>query len=243
MSTAETPAGESRELTQRLDVLTREVEGLTAALRWARTVRLLLMLALAILVVVTTYLFYNLGMRLQSKEYLAALQTVGQKKFEEKSVNYTNQLRELTNHTAPVIGDAFSAQFHKDMPLFLQGLEKEGATFRANVEETMLHRIDEHSQQSLEKHRQVIEQEIVAIDKNITVERVEKNLEKAIHRLTERYQIAELQRQLDALADNWEKMPAAEPMKGEPSPQDQFTGSLLTLLNYRLSHLPQGSRP
>jgi hypothetical protein len=52
-----------------------------------------------------------------------------------------------------------------------------------------------------------------------------------------------LQRQLDALAQNWEKMPVAELARNEPSPQEQFTGSLLALLQYRMTHPPEGTQP
>src|SRR5262249_31000379 len=154
----------------------------------------------------------------QSKEYLTTLQAAAAKRLEERTPDYLRHLQQLTEDTAPVVSDAFSNQFQKDLPLFIQGLEKESEAYRNNVQQAMLTRLDEHSNKSLEKHRQQIEAEIAAIDNKLNMKRVEDNLFKAVHKLVDQYEVAELHRQLEALADNWEKMPAAEQVKGEIPP-------------------------
>jgi hypothetical protein len=240
---AQSSVPEAEILKQRLDALARETEGLKNALSWSRTIRLLSLLAIVGMVLVTCYLFYGLGSRLQSKKYLDELQTKAQKQLEARSPDYLRHLQQLTEDSAPVLGEAFSAQFQKDLPLFMKAVEKEGTGYRENVQKALLKRLDGHTERSLEKHRKVIETEVLAIDKKANPQRIEANLNKAVHTLIERYQVAELQRQLDALGENWEKMPAAAPTKGELPPQEQFTGSLLTLLKYRLTIPPTTGQP
>lgn len=243
MATVDLKTDEFQELHQRLDALSRDVDALNGSLRRARTARLILLLAIAALVVTTCTLFYGLYTRLTSEAYLQTLQAAATKKLEQKSDDYVRQLMLLTEQSSPILSQAFMDQFQKDSPHYMKAIEAEWGTFQKNVEAQVQDRLEGRLQQSLAKHRKTLEAEVAALDQGANIDKVAANIGKAMDRLIDRYHIAQLDRQLTALADNWEQLPAADPVKGDDGPSDLLVGSFLNLLHYKLTNLPQSVQP
>jgi hypothetical protein len=227
-----------------IEGIIRECEAMKGALARARMLRLLLLAALATFVAIAVWMFYDLGMKLQGEENLKRIETLAKQRLSGNSDEYMKEVQLLVDHSSPVVTQAFSAQVKKDLPGYLQALEKERDQFAEELLEQFWLRLDRHYRAAMAKHIALMEAEYPELKDKQTRERLVDNMAAASKTLVRKYYVEELQGQMTALYDGWDHFPAATPAVGGEAPlEDQFIATLLELLTYKLSHGEPGSRP
>jgi hypothetical protein len=236
--------------TDDLDLIQKQIEKLsnacaelTAAYALARRIRFLLMMAVAVFVIAVSFAFYRLGSGLMKDEYTQQLTDIAEKRLEKNQDRYMRHVELLVDHTTPAITDAFSKQANKDMPAYLNLMERERDTFAKELETKLGKRLQDRYEHSLDKHEQILKTEFPQVKDQVLHDRMMNNLHIAIDRLMQKYYVTEIERQLQQLFQAWDKFPPADPPRKNELPlEQQFTAELYRLLAIKLGST-QAARP
>lgn len=236
-----TPAtSELEQLTARLDELQRRTEGLTAALERSRNTRRLIMLVFLAFVIVAVMGFYSLGNRIQSADYQNRLIAELQKSVASNQDVFSKEAQKLMEGVTPVVQTAFSEQVSKDMPLFMEDIDKQRHVLVENLTDQMTKKIEGHHHELLRRHEKLFKEEFPAVQNADTRERMIGNTCLALDRLVKKYYVDEFKKELQSMETTWESFPVADlPAKGEPSLEEQLKGALMDMVAITLSR----SRP
>lgn len=230
--------------TSSVEALMRECEALTSALGQARNVRRFLLLALLLLAVGVSFMFYHLYHSVTEKENLDKLLATVQKRLASRSDTYMRQVQMFVDSTTPVITDAFYKQSTKDLPLLLQGVDRERADFITSMQERLAKTMSEHYDAMLAKHEAILIREIPETSDEQIRKKLVANLHVVFERLVKKYYADELKAKLVELYDAWDHFPAADkPTPGEPALEQQFIGVLLEAVSHRLAESSQATPP
>ena len=231
---------ELEQLTARLDELQRRTEGLTAALERSRNTRRMIMLAFLVFVVVAVMGFYSLANRIQSADYQNRLIAALQKSVASNQDVFAKEAEKLVAGVTPVVQTAFSEQASKDMPLFMEDIDKQRHVLVENLTDQMTKKIEGHHHELMRRHEKLFKEEFPAIQNAETRERMIGNTCLALDRLVKKYYVDEFKKELQAMETTWEGFPVADlPAKGEPSLEEQLKGALMDMVAITLSR----SRP
>jgi hypothetical protein len=222
---------------QQAEAIAREADALKAALGRSRTTRLVMALAAVAFVVFFSLLFYRQAARLQTEAYLNSLLEVAQSRLEDRTDTYMGEVQLLVNSASPVMTQAFYSQAKQDLPAYLSAVEAERDALVVSLRQIASEKLDQHHAAILGRYEGILREEFPDFDEE-QYGRMVDNLEVALSRLTERYYVDELEQQLNALYDSWDRFPMAEESSpGDPPLEDLFVGELIDLLQKKLTEL------
>ena len=219
-----------------VEALMRECESLTRALGQARSIRRFLLLGLLALAIAASLLFYRFYSNLTAKENVDQMIATVQKRLGERSDSYVGQVQTLVSSASPVVSDVFYKQATKDLPLMLQGVEKERDAFVENLKARLAKTLSEHYDGMVTQHTAILLKELPEAQDDEVRRRLVASLHVVFERMVKKYYADELNAKLVALYDAWDHFPAAEkPGKDEPSLDQQFIGVLLEAVSHRMA--------
>ncbi len=223
-------------ISQQSEAVQRAAAALSAATARSRGIRLCLMVAAVLLIAVICVEFYRLGMSVQSPDYLDRLTKAGQKRVAERSDRFTQEFERLVDHTREPLTQAFSEQVRKDMPEFMEKVEKEKDTLANNLQEEFTKKVNSHYETLLKQQEETLKKEFPTIQDPAAHERMIKNIDKAVQKLVQKFYVDDFRRQIDELVYGWDHFPEAPmPKSGEQSLTDQFIPTLLQYAALRIS--------
>lgn len=224
------------QLTARLDELQRRTEGLTAALEQSRSTRRLIILAFLGVVIVIGWRFYSLGNTIQSEDYQERLLSEVQKAVEANQDTFSKQAGLLVNEATPVITTAFSEQSKKDMPIFMDIIDRERALLLENLSQRMEKKVLLHHDKLVRAHEKLFAEEFPAIQDKDVRDRMMGNTSLALDRLIKKYYVDEFKKEFQTMEKTWDDFPPAEkPTGDEPPLETQLVGELMDLLAIKFS--------
>ena len=107
MSITGSPATENKALLEKTDQVEREVVALAAAVRRAKTIRLVLLCAALLFVAAALWMFYSLAVGFASEENRALLAEKAREQLSSNSDQYVGEIRVLMENCSPVLSKAF----------------------------------------------------------------------------------------------------------------------------------------
>ena len=234
-SSAFDPGKGTTPLDGRIEALERQTAALTAALAQAQRVRLWITLALVAFVGLTITVFYRRAEQLNSTENRARLAELAQQSLDDHADDFMRQLEALARTAGPVVTQAFYEQAKNDLPKYLQATERERDQLVKNLQERLQTKLATRFEKSLERHELLLKQEFPTAGNDEIRERMMKNVETALRKLSQQYYGDELSNQMEEFYDTWDQFPSAQrPGKGEAALDDQLIGTLLELLTVKL---------
>jgi len=233
------PSEEVKVLASKIEEVERQAAEVSAlSAHWS--MRFLQLLILLILVMVGFVLYKGVATynHLTSDKYQAEFKEKAQKHFEKNSDPYLKEVQKLTDTVSPVLGDAFASQFQKDMPAYIHNLELESGKFRENMETQLSARMDNYYLKAIDKHMPILEEEVGNLSES-QKERMALNLHRAAHQLVQKYNVTQMNNEIDRLYKVWETFPEAkQPGKNEEPLDKQWVAGWLDLAGYRLAQKP-----
>lgn len=227
---------ESEQLRSQLNELQSRTEGLATALEHSRSARRLVMIAFLVFVLIAGWKFYSLGNMIRTENYQARLLSEVQKSVEANEKNFSREAQKLVDGATPVVQTAFSKQTEKDMPIFMQIIDKERAKVIDNLGQRMSEKIENHHHELLRRHDKLFQAEFPTVNDPKVRERMMSNACVALDRLVKKYYVDEFQKELKAMDKAWQDFPPAEkPNAGEPPLDSQLVGELMELLAIKFS--------
>jgi hypothetical protein len=240
MSVADHGHVTARTAVSSVDAVLRESESLTAALRRGRAVRLFLILLTLALVAGIGWWFYNWIQQLRSEENLNKIQALAQERLTQNSDKYYGEVQKLVDANYPVISQAFADQVKKDLPSYLQAIDKERGQFTESMQKKLETTLNDRLMAAIDKHEALIQAELPATKDPAKRERIERNMREAMQRMLKKYYVDELRDEMLGIYEMWDRFPAAEPVgPNDPRLEDQLIGNLLEYLSYRFTHLDE----
>jgi len=233
-SSASDPGKGATSLHGRIEALERQTAALSAALVHAQRVRLWITLALVAFVGLTITVFYRRAEQLSSEENRNLLAALAQKSVDDHTGDFMRQLETLARTTGPVITHAFYEQAEKDLPKYLQASERERDQLMKNLQEDLQMKLGARFDKSLERHEALVKQEFPTADNDVIRERMMKNVETALQKLSQKYYGDELVKQMEELYKTWDEFPPAPQPASEDALGKEWIGSLLELLTVKL---------
>lgn len=237
---AESPqSADNTALTRQVEEAYHETEALSRALARARSIRRTLGLLMLLLVVAIIVVFYQLGRQFTEQQFQDKLLSHAQDRLRQNSDKYLKEVQLVYDGVGPVLNDAFSTQFKKDMPTYFERMEKERDELAHSLTTKLERKLEDHYQKLLEKQDATLRKEFPTIENTELHEKMIKNIDLAMQKLIKKYYAEEMEAQFRQLFANWDQFPPAPaPKPGDPSIEDQFIAELLDMLRYRLSHSP-----
>lgn len=236
MSSADAPSVAT--LTQQMEVLLRETDSLMQAMARARKIRMALFLALVAFVAVTCWTFYQAAMRFQSDENRQLLLKTAQDRLSQNSDNYMRQVQGLVDRTSPILTTAFYDQAKKDMPSYLNAVEKERDSLVNDLQTKLEQKLTAEHKKATERQEKLLQQEFPTFKDADLHARMIHNMQGSVDKLVKKYYVDEMHNEMTALLKGWDNFPAAErPKPTDPPLEDQLIGNLITVLQYRLAHV------
>jgi hypothetical protein len=236
MASFDASKDEMQALSQQSEAVQRASAALSAAAARARGVRLCLVLTAVVLIGYICFIFYGMGMEIQSPQYLDGLAKASQKRLAANSDKYAAQFQRLVDKASPALTKAFTEQVKKDMPEFIKKAEKEKDTLAANLQEDFSKKVNTHYEKLLAQQESTLKEAFPEIKDPATHERMVKNFDKAMQRIVKKFYVDDFRHQIDEIVSTWDHFPeATAPKPGEPTLMDQFIPSLLQYLALKIS--------
>ena len=227
---------EMEQLNSRLDELQRRSEGLTAALERSRNTRRRIMLAFLVFVIIAGWGFISLAKSVGTEKYQKRLVTALGKSATDNAEDYTREIQKLVKGITPVVSAAFSEQATKDMPVFMQMIDKERQSLMTDLPKTMSDRVEKHHRELLRRHQKLLQTEFPAVESPEVRDRMMNNACTALDRLVQKYYLDEFKREFQVMSEAWNDFPpAAAPGKGDPPLEEQLLGELMDLTAVKLA--------
>ena len=226
-----------------LEAILQETAALTAALKWARTARLLLFLALLVFVGVTGLLLWNKVNQFRDPKKLQAYGTAATNYLEKNKDRYLKEVELLVDKIRPPLTKAFTDQAQKDMPRYIRALDKERGPFLDNLQAGFQAKLNKRYETLQPTYKKMLKDEFPLVTNAKLHEKMMDNFGVAMQTLLNKYYVEELKTEMDILYDTWDNFqPAAAPQKGDPSVEEQLKARLFELVSLRLMHW-QGGAP
>jgi hypothetical protein len=239
-STTRSPATEDEALLKKVEAMEQEVEGLTAAIHRARTMRLLLLLAAVAFVAVAAWTFWGLAAKFSSKENLNLLAEKARQRVTGNSDQYKRQMQALVETCLPVLREAATKKLKADLPKYTALLEQERDKFVEEMETKLTDKITKQQQGMADRFKGIVQKEFPEVDSPEAINRFNDNIDLIIKGLVRKYYAEEMRRRLEGIFATWEQFPPAQkPGKGEPGLEMELVGRLEELAKYRFLHGPE----
>lgn len=239
MSANGTNVSEPEALGAQVEALAKESKALADALASTRSQRVILLLVLIIFIGGICLAFVRLGSQLTSKDNIDQLLQKGEKRLRDHSDKYTKHVQTLYEKTSPVLTEAFSAQAKKDLPRFIQAMEKERDTLTDNLSNQLTKKLEEKYKDVTAKHEKLLKEEFPQVQDEKLHAEMMVNIDAAVQKLVKRYYVEELKGQMQKINDAWDSFPPADTPKKDDIPlEDQFIAGLIELLKQKLVSNP-----
>ena len=230
-------ASEMEQLASRLDELQRRSDALTAALERSRRTRRLIMVAFLAFVLIAGWRFYALANTLRSKEYQDRLTVALRKSVEANQDTFSKEAQRLVDGITPVVSTAFTEQSKKDLPLFMQVIDKERQTLMDGLPKRMSEHVEKHHHEMLRRHEKLIQTEFPTVQNAEVRDRMMGNACIALDRLVKKYYVDEFQKEFQKMSSSWNDFPPADmPAAGDPPLEEQLMGELMDLVAVKMAH-------
>jgi hypothetical protein len=215
--------------------LSERVAELESTMHLGRWVRVAVFLGLLGFIGAVTWGLLKLANQVRSQQYLDAIASIGQKQVEQRTPMLQKEVEQLTQVASPILSQAFSEQAKKDMPLFLEAVDKERELFIDDFKDKLRAKLNKSYDASLRDKMAIIKQVLPEIEDPVVQERLEKNLKLAMEQLIEKYYITEIDVQARDMFAQWDAFPAAKAEVTDQKIEDLLIGNLLELAHYKLS--------
>lgn len=111
----------------------------------------------------------------------------------------------LAVKATPPVTDALYHQAKEDMPVYLSTLEKEGEVMADNLKESLAKKLKAQFKKYLQKHRNILREEIPEVGGDKAVNQLTADFEKAMEKLIERYYLKEFAQQTKRTKQLWQQ--------------------------------------
>ncbi len=224
------------QLVSRLDELQKRTEALTAALEQSRKTRRLIMTAFLAFVLLAGWRFYALANTLRSKEYQDRLTVALQKSVATNQDTFSKEAQRLVDGITPVVTTAFTEQSKKDLPLFMQVIDKERQTLMDGLPQRMSDHVEKHHHAMLRRHEKLIQTEFPAVQNAEVRDRMMANVCTALDRLVKKYYVDEFQKEFLKMSASWNDFPPADvPGAGDSPLEEQLMGEMMDLVAVKIA--------
>lgn len=211
------PSGpETQRLVRQVDDLADLAGALCREIRRARLVRQVLTVLFLALLVAIILVFYRLGSRLTSEDNLNEIVSLAQRRLEDNSNKYMGEVQKVADACTPSLQKAADEQVKKDMPRYMEAVNKEIPILRVHMQDSLDTRLQKHYHDQLEHQQQILIKAEPKVNDPKVRERVMAYLEATVKGLERKYYVDPLKRTLDGLTQAWDRFPVAKaPGKGE----------------------------
>ncbi len=231
-------------LISRLDELQRRSDALTTALERSRQTRRTIMVAFLAFVLIAGWRFYALANTIRSKEYQDRLMVALQKSVATNQDTFSKEAQRLVDGITPVVTTAFTDQGKKDLPLFMQVIDKERQLLMDGMPQRMSDRVEKHHHSMLRRHEKLIQTEFPTVQNAEVRDRMMANVCTALDRLIKKYYVDEFQKEFQKMSASWNDFPPADvPGAGDPPLEEQLLGELMDLVAVKMSRHRTGTAP
>jgi hypothetical protein len=226
---------EAQRLLRQVDEMADLSSALCQALRRARVVRTVLVVAMAALLVAIVLLFYRLGSRIGSEDNLHLILQTGAERLQQNSDKYLGEFEKLGNACEPALKQAIDKQAQQDAPRYMKAVDKERPILITHLRERLSDRLQKHYHAQLEhKEKILMEEQPLTKDEKVRQQLIS-NLNATVDGLSNRYYVKPFQFVIDGLNQAWNNFPVAEkPKPGDLSTFDQGYLALMKLLALKL---------
>ena len=233
---------ELEQLVSRLDELQRRSDALTAALERSRQTRRMIMVAFLAFVIIAGWRFYALADTIRSKEYQDRLMVALQKSVATNQDTFSKEAQKLVDGITPVVSTAFTEQSKKDLPLFMQVIDKERQMLMDGLPQRLSKHVEDHHHEMLRRHEKLIQTEFPAVQDAEVRNRMMANACTALDRLVKKYYVDEFEKEFRLMSDTWNDFPPADkPGVGDPPLEEQLMGELMDLVAVKMSRHRAGA--
>jgi hypothetical protein len=232
MSGASSQTDDQVVLTEQVRAVEREAAALSAALSGGRRMRLLLfLLVLAVAGGITT-VFYRLGARVTSDQNRQEILAIAEQRLTDNSDAYLKHVRALVDETSPAISQAFSAQVKKDLPSYIQSMEKERDQLREDLQTELTKRLNAHYERLLAQQDHTLKEEFPLIKDEQLHSRMMRNIDLAVQRMIKKHYIDEMGNGLQGIFQNLDDFPPAGPAPKGLTLSDEFVAYAIELFKF-----------
>jgi hypothetical protein len=229
-------ANDLGQLISRLDELQRRSDALTAALDRSRQIRRLIMVAFLAFVLLAGWRFYALANTIRSKDYQDRLTAALQKSVATNQDTFSKEAQRLVDGITPVVTTAFADQSKKDLPLFMQVIDKERQALMDGLPQRMSDHVEKHHHAMLRRHEKLIQTEFPTVQNAEVRDRMMANVCTALDRLIKKYYVDEFQKEFLKMSNSWNDFPpAAAPGVGDPPLEEQLMGEMMDLVAVKMA--------
>jgi hypothetical protein len=232
MSLAGAPADDAVVLTEQVRAVEREAAALSAALSGGRRLRLLLFLLVVAVAAGITTLFYRLGARVTGDQNRQQLLDIAQQRLTDNSDAYLKHVRTLVDETSPAISQAFSAQVKKDLPRYIQGMEKERDQLREDLQTELGKRLNAHYEKLLAQQDHTLKEEFPLVKDEQLHARMMHNIDRAVQRMIKKHYVDEMASGLQGIFQTVDSFPPAGPPPKGLTLSDEFVAYAIELFKF-----------
>jgi hypothetical protein len=236
MAPTHSELGEASPTTQKVESVLNACDSMISALKTARWARNLLLLGFLAFALGSAYVFYDMYARVRSQENLDRVTQAVQDRLAGQSDTYFREVQSLVDKSTPIVTDAFYTRAKTDLPLLLQGVEKERDQFIDSLKGRVQNVLAEHFDAMVSKNQDLLVKELPEVKDPEIHKRLVANLHVVFERMIKKYYADELNHRLVSMYDAWDRFPAAERIAGDTTRlEDQFIASLLDMLAHKLT--------
>ena len=239
MALTESEKTERSSVSKSVEVVLRDCDALFSAMGSARWARRLLMLGFLAFALGSVYVFYDMYARFTKQENIDKVTRTVQDRLAGQSDTYFREVQALVDKSTPVVTDAFYSRAKTDLPLLLQGAEKERDLFLESLKGRVEKLLSEHFDEMMKRNEELLVKELPEVQDEELRRKLVANLHVVFERMIKKYYADELNGKLVAMYDAWDHFPAVERTPGESTRlEDQFIAALLDMLAHKLADNP-----
>src|SRR5271165_4188207 len=160
MAPTDSEPGEVAPTTQKVESVLNACDSMISALGTARWARRLLLLGFLAFSLGSAYVFYDMYARLRSKENIDKVTQTVQDRLAGQSDTYFREVQSLVDKSTPIVTDAFYTRAKTDLPLLLQGVEKERDQFIDSLKGRVETVLAEHFDAMVSKNQELLVKEL-----------------------------------------------------------------------------------
>ena len=241
MSADNPSAADLDQLSQSVNALKKEATEIRTAMSRGRQVRLGIFLVLLAVVVYFVFQYVAFFEQFTKEEKLDEFMQAAQTEFfgdEDPETAIQDSLDQMAQSSGETVQEIFRAQVEADMGKYTAALDEQREILAINLEERLNALVDEHYEELLDQHGSILKEKFK--DRSQFSEeqlgRMIHNMEEGVKVLLKKYYVEELQKQLDALYNQYENFPVADAAKpGDQPLEKQLLQKMAEMVSLKLS--------
>ncbi len=220
-------------LTSQLEGLEQECQGILAAMRYSKNVRLILLVGLLLFVGVFSYMFYQLYQDITHRR-LAEIQAEFTARQDEFVEPLTRELFLLVEDTRPEVTQVLLDRASEDAPKYMSAFDAERTTLVTNLESYLDQKLQTTFEEVVSEHQDVLSKEFPELVDGSKIDQVRKNFENAYKQVGKRYYVDYMREKLEELVTRLDKFPPAEPREPGIPVGEQVASEFLDMVRMML---------